>query len=48
MSIKIKEKAKLGKPVVDMNCVGCGRCVDNCPTGTLSYSTKFLNIKKKD
>jgi len=48
MSIKIKEKAELGKPVVDMNCVGCGRCVDNCPTGTLSYSTKFLNIKKKD
>jgi formate hydrogenlyase subunit 6/NADH:ubiquinone oxidoreductase subunit I len=27
--------------VRNTNCVGCGRCVDTCPTTTLSYATHF-------
>ncbi|QGU94438.1 4Fe-4S dicluster domain-containing protein [Clostridium bovifaecis] len=42
MSIDIKDKAKDGKEVTSLSCVGCGHCVDTCPTRTLSYSTKFL------
>ena len=39
MSIAILEKAKLAKPVQDLNCVACGHCVDICPTQTLGYTT---------
>ena len=39
MSISILEKAKQGKPVKDLNCVGCGHCIDICPTHTLAYTT---------
>ncbi len=39
LSISIQEKAKQGKPVTDLNCVGCGHCVDICPTKTLGYTT---------
>jgi len=42
MSIDIKSMAQIGKAVTDLRCVGCGHCVDNCPTKTLGYSTKFL------
>lgn len=42
MSIDIKGKAEEGRPVTALSCVGCGHCIDACPTGTLSYSTKFL------
>ncbi|MDF2590394.1 MAG: 4Fe-4S ferredoxin [Anaerocolumna sp.] len=42
MSINIKEFAFTGQMVKDINCVGCGHCVDICPTKTLSYSTNFL------
>ncbi len=44
MSIEIKEKAQNGQDVAELRCVGCGHCVDVCPTRTLSYSTKFLNV----
>ena len=44
MSIEIKEKAKTGEAVKELGCVGCGHCVDVCPTRTLSYSTKFLDV----
>lgn len=42
MSIDIKNKAKNGEEVKELNCVGCGHCIDVCPMKTLSYSTKFL------
>lgn len=41
MTIDIRSKASLGLPVTDLRCVGCGHCVDVCPTKTLSYQTKF-------
>lgn len=44
MSIDIKIMAKIGKPVTTLRCVGCGHCVDACPSRNLSYTTKFLNI----
>ncbi len=46
MSIDIKSKAMLGEPVVNLRCVGCSHCVDTCPTRTLSYSTRFLDVKR--
>jgi polyferredoxin len=42
LSIRIKESALEGRPVVDPRCVGCGHCVDICPVRTLDYSTAFL------
>lgn len=44
MSIDIKEKARYGDAVSNPCCVGCGHCVDTCPTKTLSYSTRFLSL----
>lgn len=43
MSIDIKTKAQIGQVVTVSRCVGCGHCVDTCPTKTLDYSTKFLD-----
>jgi len=43
MAIDIKNMAKIGKAVTDLRCVGCGHCIDVCPTSTLGYSTNFLN-----
>ncbi len=43
MSIDIKSMAQIGNIVTDLRCVGCGHCVDSCPTETLGYSTKFLD-----
>jgi len=43
MSIDIKSMAQIGKAVTELSCIGCGHCVDSCPTETLGYSTKFLN-----
>ncbi len=42
MSIDILSSAREGEPVINLNCVGCGHCVDICPKETLSYVTKFL------
>lgn len=42
-SIDIKSRAQNGKTVINLRCVGCGHCVDICPTKTLKYTTKFLN-----
>ena len=42
MSIDIKTMAQKGKPVTTLRCVGCGHCVDACPSRNLSYTTKFL------
>lgn len=47
MSIDIKDKAMEGGEVKELRCVGCGHCVDACPTRTLSYSTRFLNWVSK-
>lgn len=44
MSIEIKEKAENREAVTELSCVGCGHCIDACPTRTLSYSTKFLDV----
>jgi len=43
MTIDIKTKAQIGQVVTDSRYVGCGHCVDSCPTETLGYSTKFLD-----
>lgn len=45
MSIDIKEKARRLEEVKDIRCVGCGHCIDSCPTRNLSYSTRFLSRK---
>ncbi|MBN2551752.1 MAG: 4Fe-4S ferredoxin [Spirochaetales bacterium] len=42
MSIRIRERALEGQPVVDLRCVGCCHCVDACPVHALEYSTAFL------
>ncbi len=44
MSIDVKSFAAEKKPVISMNCVGCGHCIDECPTETLQYSTWFLEL----
>lgn len=44
MAIDIMSRAIKGDAVINMRCVGCGHCVDACPTKTLSYSTKFLKF----
>lgn len=41
LAIDIFSSAREGKPVISLNCVGCGHCVDRCPTKTLSYVTMF-------
>ena len=43
MGIDIKEQAQKGEAVIDLRCVGCGHCIDSCPTKTLHYSTRFLD-----
>jgi polyferredoxin len=43
MSIDIMGKAQAGKASAELRCVGCGHCVDACPTKTLSYTTRFLD-----
>lgn len=42
MSIDIMAKAKTGEPVKSIYCVGCGICVETCPTHNLQYTTSFL------
>lgn len=46
MSIDIMKQARAGEPVTVFRCVGCGHCIDSCPTQNLSYSTKFLESLK--
>ncbi len=41
MSIDIMAKAAVGAPVNDLSCVGCGLCVDACPTKNLRYRTRL-------
>jgi ferredoxin-type protein NapH len=43
MSIDIKYYAQDGAPVSSLSCVGCGHCIDVCPTNNLAYATKFLD-----
>ncbi len=47
MTIDVRSCAAERKPVISMNCVGCGHCIDECPTGTLQYSTWFLELTRK-
>jgi ferredoxin-type protein NapH len=47
MSIEISKKAGNGENVKNLRCVGCGHCVDACPTRALSYSTKYLDKKQE-
>ncbi len=42
MSIDIMSKARAGESVRSINCVGCGICVETCPTGNLQFTTSFL------
>ena len=42
LAIDIKSSAEEGLPVQNLRCVGCGHCIDSCPTETLSYRTSFL------
>ena len=44
LSIRIKDRALEGRPVVDSRCVGCGHCIDVCPVRTLAYSTGCLKM----
>jgi len=46
MAIDINKQAVEGKVVNDLNCVGCGHCIDACPTGTLVYTTR-ISISRK-
>lgn len=41
MAIDILSRARAGEPVVSLNCVGCGHCIDSCPTKTLAYVTRL-------
>lgn len=45
MTLDVKAKAQAGKPLKASLCVGCGHCVDICPTKTLAYQTQFLDWK---
>lgn len=47
MNISISALAREKKAVADSLCVGCGHCVDVCPVNTLEYSTKILDIIKR-
>ena len=47
LSIDIKDKAQNQEPVTDLSCLGCGHCIDICPTRTLSYSTNILEWFQK-
>ncbi len=47
LTIDIKSQAEKALDVDNLRCVGCGHCIDICPTSTLAYQTKFLaNIGK--
>ncbi len=48
MFINIKTNAIKGADVKDIRCVGCGHCVDECPTRNLAYSTKFLSVINRE
>jgi Pyruvate/2-oxoacid:ferredoxin oxidoreductase delta subunit len=45
MTLDVKAKAQAGKPLKASLCVGCGHCVDICPTKTLAYQTHFGDWK---
>ena len=45
LAIDIKKEAQIKAPVKDLRCVGCGHCIDICPTETLKYSTRFLDSR---
>lgn len=47
MAIDIKSKAQNQEPVTDLHCVGCGHCIDICPTKRLVYSIIFLDWFQK-
>jgi ferredoxin-type protein NapH len=47
MAIDIKSKAVQGQPVWSIRCVGCGHCVDDCPTENLAYTTRFIDVLNK-
>ena len=47
MSIDIKIQSQNGNPVKSLRCVGCGHCIDVCPTQTLSYTTNILTWLNK-
>ncbi len=42
LTIDIKSQAEKALDVDNLRCVGCGHCVDICPTNTLAYQTKFI------
>ncbi len=49
MSIDIKGKAIKGKIIQDIRCVGCGHCIDECPTMNLVIQQNLqntLNLRK--
>jgi polyferredoxin len=43
LSIDISARAREKKPVKALQCVGCGLCVEACPTNNLQYTTFFLS-----
>ncbi len=42
LTIDIKSRAEKALDVDNLRCVGCGHCIDICPTNTLAYQTSFL------
>lgn len=46
MGLDIKAKARSGQALESFGCLGCGHCVDRCPTETLGYSTAFLRFRR--
>lgn len=48
MSIDIMGRAKAGEPVRSINCVGCGICVETCPTNNLQFTTTFLTKYRRN
>ncbi len=47
LAIDIKSRAEKAMDVDNLRCVGCGHCIDICPTNTLYYQTNFLAKIKK-
>ncbi|MBN2657724.1 MAG: 4Fe-4S binding protein [Spirochaetales bacterium] len=44
MGLPIRNFSEKAIPFQSIDCLGCGHCVDVCPTGTLLYETNFTRL----